>query len=776
MIRLPSIRQMAYRVNVEYCFFIFLVLLINYPYLSGTFVPYHDTLHVFQGFHYFYSHYYFTGEIANWNMYLGLGTNFQQLFVLTPSGYFAMFIGKLLRIENALLLFKWSIVFEQLVMLFGMYRLSRLLFTHSATVIFVCVGAIGSTVWYSQLYWSFRIYYLIPLILYFLFRFFIEKRPIFFWAFGIVSLFSMLGNPPYFGIVLFFICFCIGVVMSLKYIDAWKTIPEISIKNIFAFLLLIILLSAYLTLIVHALRNMSFIAPDRDAAGKTSLDVFLSYGGHIDLKALYHMFLFGWPIHTPWNHAMDNTVYIGLISLFFLVYSFLYVRGIRYLAVLAALIFLIWFSSAGLLATLLYFVPGISLLRHLSLMWGPIKICMLICAGFGLDHYLRAGKRFRPVLIIIIVIFLMDIFAVKYSTFPESWHVTKLCPLISYLRIIVYIVIVYLGLLFCKFISRRNYREVFHLRVTQKEVLIYFCIVAFVFDLLLFQVVAKDVAPNVSKENIGRLYTVRVSYPEFYLERRGSPVSKRSSDAMRLILSIPNTPQINSIIYSFVQFDPLFSKYRKEYTFPPYDHLKSILESRADFMSSGKKILGWHYPKFRLVRKAIFVDTDDEASRIIKNTENLDDIVVLQDILPSVREKEFDVDDSTTEIGTISVLRITANEVCLLVNVKSKYPVWLVYADFYDRTWEAYVNGSVSPIAKAFLAFKAVCVMPGENIVDFSYSKGLMPKMSNIIFFLGFGFGALIVVQTIRTIFSSTSGKYTSKQSQASELKAGIHE
>ena len=60
---------------------------------------------------------------------------------------FIALIGKLLHVENTLILFKLSMVIEELALFIGVYLLAKRLFQHRATIIFICIGAMATTSW-----------------------------------------------------------------------------------------------------------------------------------------------------------------------------------------------------------------------------------------------------------------------------------------------------------------------------------------------------------------------------------------------------------------------------------------------------------------------------------------------------------------------------------------------------------------------------------------------------------------------------------------------------
>lgn len=205
------------RFNVDFPILVLVLVLLNIGYWSRNMWPDKDTIYVFHAFHTFYNNFLFHGELARWFPYgtYGVQSDFWQLCNLTPASYLVGYLGVLCRVEDALLVFKFSVFLEQLMLLLGITLLARELFTFRITRFFVCLGVLASTVWLFKVYWDFRIYYLLPLIMYLLVLFFRAKRGHYMWLAGIVTVFSLVGNNPYFGslyaLILLIFC-CVWVI------------------------------------------------------------------------------------------------------------------------------------------------------------------------------------------------------------------------------------------------------------------------------------------------------------------------------------------------------------------------------------------------------------------------------------------------------------------------------------------------------------------------------------------------------------------------------------
>jgi len=169
---------MKRQINIDFLFLLAYTCLISYPVWNQAVWPGHDTIYHFWSFHIFYNNFYWNGELTRWLPFgtYGIPSDYWQVTALTPASYLTGLLGKLFQFKNSLLLFKASMLLEQWILLLGSYLLLNQLFRNRSATLFVCCGLIGSTFWLYQIHWNFRIYYLLPMILYFLIRFFREER------------------------------------------------------------------------------------------------------------------------------------------------------------------------------------------------------------------------------------------------------------------------------------------------------------------------------------------------------------------------------------------------------------------------------------------------------------------------------------------------------------------------------------------------------------------------------------------------------------------------
>lgn len=89
-------------------------------------------------------------------------------------------------------------------------------------------------------------------------------------------------------------------------------------------------------------------------------------------------------------------------------------------------------------------------------------------------------------------------------------------------------------------------------------------------------------------------------------------------------------------------------------------------------------------------------------------------------------EGECEDRDAMRSLGSIRAVEDRPNETIIIV--ESEAPAWLVIADTYYPGWKAEVNGAPTTIQRANLAFRAIQLQAGENIVRMVYEPGwLLP-------------------------------------------------
>ncbi len=652
-----TIQMKSISLNKDITILFFILLFINLPYFNPAVLPAHDTMHMFSVFHYFYSDFFFNNEIAHWLHYgvYGVESSIDQLTCLQPASYFSFCIGYIFGIENVLLLFKISIFIDQLIFLTGIYLLSRMLFICRSTVYVICIGAICSTVWLIQLGFGFLIYYLVPLIFYYIIRSIIEHKPEFLWVGGILSILSLIGNYVYIAPIYLFTVSIIAFILIVKYKVSWYYIFDISFKNILFFLIFILLSIGYLYFALHLLdfviiyHHMGSSFGGSGDINAFNIKNFLTHGDELIKTFKFPEMVSGMRIYSS-----PVPIYIGILPLFFFLWSVFKVRTRTFIAICSATFVLIGLSSGGILAILLYYVfPGIAFFRHLGHIYGLIKILMLICSGFGLDNFFLNIDKFcffvknskiinrdfsfaKFSLVIFFYIFFIDIF-ISYHFHNFSTHETFDTDIVSSIifgvRILSYlsgIILIYRAIKSSKYLNGFAIKKI-------KLIMI----ICFALDMLSFQLLSYISIPVIDSSIASSLNALKVNELTFQQQRCNSPFNIRQNNILNIIkrkFPYRNVTYYNSA-NSIMQLDKCFPESLDKVLFSI--GMGHLIQVRRERISSDRfsfpvedsfflKSIGCNNPKLRLVSDIIFVDSIYDAMDILKIIDNIDNIVLLR--------------------------------------------------------------------------------------------------------------------------------------------------
>jgi len=755
------------RIDPLFAFLILLTLGINLPYLKSTFFPIVDTLLHFHIFYHFYNELFYHGHIAGWFPYGAFGMPADFLFLLqTEASYFFMAVGALFRITNALALFKGSIVFEQLIFLTGLYLLSRRIFKTKSAAFAVCVGAVACTVWYSQIFFNFLVYYLLPFALFFLISFFEDRRPESLWMCGIVCI-AWTMDGVYGLILCFYLLAFLCVFLSFRHWPAWKSLLTRRRSNLIFLALFLALAGIFIYYRINSLNDLFFTLQGRDAiTKKTDLQTFMTFGGNPQPMHVLWCFLLGWPTYLPnVGCIMDNTLYIGLLPLAFFIWALFHVRSSLFWGVTTLIALLVSFSFGSCVTKAAYYLPAMNMFRHVGLVYSLVKILILLGAGFGWENFWASPKRFRLMSAIVLG---MAILANRCLAFPFGIHsFDPLAPDLKWFDFFIARIAVYSGgLAFAFLLSSTAVRThpLLKMSVSRERILKTSLILCLLFDILSFQRIVWLQAPKLSPEKLRFLDCVAVNRLEYQPQRHWELKTMRQQQAFDLTDQARFPPTLHAVAYNFVQFDPAYPRYRIDYISPG---VQELLHSRSANPKSDPAfypILGIESPKIRLLSKAVFADTQEEAKGLVETASSWDRVAILQDVAPEIRVSDTSFSVNTEINGTVNVTGFSADEVIIDSEVTSPGGAWLVYADAWHPGWHATVNGKEVPIAKAYLAFKAVYLEKGKNIVRFFFGNGWTGAMKVLIGILSILLSLVFIFLFLAILFNTRFIQHLTKK------------
>ncbi|HOY08635.1 MAG TPA: hypothetical protein PLB05_01000 [Candidatus Omnitrophota bacterium] len=764
----PILHRVARPLNRMFAGLSFILLALQLPFLASVVLPVHDTMHIFGIFHAFYNEFFFRGKIMQWfpEVSYGLPTHMNQLMNLSPLSYFAMLAGSLLRIKDVLFLYKLSLCLEAFVFLAGVYKLAGLLFRRKDTVFFVCLSSLGSVFLYAQIFLNFRIVYLFPWALFYFVRFSRERSGAWLWSGGSCLLISLWGSLPYYAVLWLMVLFFLGLPFITRLPGLATRAFSPRGKSILMLALLLALLAIYFFDARHLTYGVTLVSPGRDSqSGQIAVTEFMDYGGRGSLGEIMSSLLFARPFFLSNGSGMDNTVYVGLIPLFFVLWAGVFVRERGFYAFFLVYVVLLLLAVSPLMARLLYAFPGMAYFRHTGLVMGFARLFLIVSAGYGWEHFWKSegwNNRFN-----LAVVFCF-IFLWGGAFFFLLWKNGRFepLPLFSQIRIVLPGVVFFLSLLalaWGKTAVRGRGAGRF------PEAFIVFCLV----DMVLFQVAAYHHLPHLrTPEERGVLSSRFVSKRLFQAERVPRPQTDRSKKAYQLMEEFGKAPQY-TYNDSFYQFDPCFIPVRVDMICPGIEYLYRFNPVLPTVLS------GCHEPKLRLISRATWMAPEqrDRAFRnLVVALERLsvmlpggpqNAIAVLtartrgQLILPAEEAKMgpsgaggAPIELSLEQQRDIRVEEYTSERLLCRARVPVSPGAWMLYSQAYHPGWRASIDGTRVGISQAFGAFMAVFVPEGEHHILFEFNNGAGTVLSYLVAVVGFLAGGILVLLSFRVLLS----------------------
>lgn len=775
--RMLRSRQIFRAVNFDFILLIGFLLLLNIPYFVSAFrfLPAHDSMMHVLNFASIYKEYFFQGDLLSWMPYRLYGSSFDIFFIsaMAPPFYLVMLLGKLTGITDSLWLFKTAVLLEQLVVLVGIYLLTKRIFVRRATMLFVSAGVLAvSAFWGIQITLNFRLYCIVPLLLYLIVRFYDTGSWEYLSSAGLLIMFYYVAGCGLAATVFstfFTITFGGGLYLFhaktlYKRMKSFWKLPSLCL----AFCLVVLTASA-LHFSLSTFYHSVLYTPARDPfTGKINLSTFLTYGSHITPNNLLE-FIYAVP------SSGDQTLYIGIVPLVFLFYALLIPSQrpiFKVLTISTGLFGLFTLSYFSFVAPLSYSIlPVFSYIRHLGLMRAPLKIFLLLLAGFGIDHYLDPSKQkelprrsawWIGIFMILSIIFFDAVaFQGKLPYIPRD----KIAPEFYQFH---FLTIGILGLLlFGMYRSERIGN-----RTIQRLVPI-----CFIVEITSYHYCLLFSSPVTIPEPEKRPYqTIREYVKTHHVQNESLLVKDSVFQAQRMppeqvAQTIEQTvPLLNqywgvrySNLYAAADIDPCLQEYRIDYVTLSIDRLmrarlgipldEPLVEgiplpnvlSPVNGAPTSRglaedpvlmRAIGCQSPKLFLTSQVRVARDLDEAAEMIKTSQDFDTLPVLfsETDVPIELLQQKNVQPSS--LGRLFVTAFSANTLNVNAQVTSPGGGWLMYLDAYHPGWRVTVNGQAREIVTANLAFKAVRLEAGMNEVAFRFTGNGWNKFYLQVFFV----------------------------------------
>ncbi len=703
----------------------FLVLCFSWTFLTGNYIPAHDTLHNFDLFYFFYNQFYTTGHIAQWmpNYTYGLPAGYWQIFAVSPTAYFCMLMGFIFKIPNALFLFNLSFFLENIIFVYGMYLLAKELFLLNSTRLFVCLSATSIHAIIGQSCFGIQIFYIFPLAAFCLLRFMSTKNPTFFWLCGLTVIFGAIGNTLYFPFIWIVALSVLFIGFTLKSTNPLKPLLSLKANNI-ALGALFIFMAACFYLTISELPHFAQMPFRADGKASNSLGMFLTYGDYLDLKKLLTWSIFG----NNWSF------YIGMIPCLFFIYALIKERSRKFFVFLSATVVIACLTFAGIVAVFLYFFPGMSLYRHLGMSYDLLKPLLLICAGFGWEYFFKhhdSKKFFLLLCLPFILIILTDALGISREwlaeistnkallkstlfTFDVSSPLMRLCINAAGLLLVTTLV----------------FKKTKRIEPLAKSILIAVVLLDIAsFEYAIYQNSQSYLLPKSSPYT----YTLNAAPLKYQEQRLMAPLESRPKDAWKLKHGDEAGYIFYASAYSFIGYEPCESSARQD--FVPYRTIDILPIKKLFNPKNGYAIFGCSAPKMRLVSNVIYAPKLGDMLATLTNTD-ITNAVILSDLSFSSAPQSLTNPKPPLD-QHITINHFDSNKVELDVNVPSTHDAMLVYADSYHHGWKAFVDDREVKVNAAYGAFKSIHVPAGNHHVRFEFSNGLRTWCSYFIAFFG---------------------------------------
>ncbi len=733
-------------------------------FLSGADLPANETRHSFQIFQYFYTVFYYYGELARWMPYdaFGLPTYSDQI-ALGPFEIFCMIMGKMLGVTDTLLLYRIASVLDVIPLILGFWLLCGLWFKHPLTWFIVCLSVIMTTFTHTQVFFMYRYYAMIPLTLYCLLRFYRDEKPWLFWSAAVLTVLGFFGNTtdawPTSLILLAFI----QIPLIIKTPSALKSLIRPDKASVLLMSGFIAITALYAILLTSAVDGTLVPSAENDAklsADNAMLNILSIFQYKNPLNVFRMLFSGCMPQMIELEYYAEPIIYAGILPLIMAFLAIGKVRNPAFLSLLvgAGVTLLIALGVIGAIAC--YYFPEINFLHRMGFVWQFERIFIILMAGWGCEYAFErmTSSRFLWAAALLVVAIDLTVTPILGMTLSQSVWSTLLMPFGSFngrhwniplylARTELYILIFIAGaVLLSKRFSEWRPTKNRHLWIGWQCALM----AGLLFDLTTYRRVYFRYDHALTPEAAHHIESSpsMQTKPLAYVDTRQNPkgtndLTQTQRDALDTCTATWGADY--PIMFGVSQIDnwgaPYSDNFRRLRVTRSASSLLDTLNSDFDMIDNPANdkfrfLTGNTAPKLRFVRHAIVCPTEQKAAEELKirSIDELKNTVVLlkpssgsdstQHNLDPNRPAEAPLESDKDAIFEAEVSHFSANRAEFAVKVTGKHGGWLVYADSFTPEWTATVDGASVPVERANLAFKAVWLAPGKHDVCFAYDGG----------------------------------------------------
>ncbi|WP_148208556.1 hypothetical protein [Solidesulfovibrio magneticus] len=737
---------------------------------SGRICIGHDTWQYFSLQYYFLGNAAYFGEIPQWLPHLGLGTE-GSMWYATQGGFVTnilLFIAPLLKNIDFRVIFNTGILFQEIILIVGSWLLCRRFLKSPITIFIVTISLLNSSVWATQYWFNFSFLLALPLSLY-VGHCFLEtaKYRYLFLLFSLIAL-QTQGNLPYFIVVFTLIITVYFILYAFLYKNEFFCFFSLVKVNwrLFAATVGVVLL----LILVYKTSKLGMhwtAVPSRDGSdASVSLHEYLTWGNAFHLSDYLAAF-----VRT--SFSLDWTFYFGYLPIIGFFFAFKSKPSRSALLFSSVTIFIFLTSLGACVSTVLYYLwPFMSMYRHLSLINILNKVFILILAGIGIDGLLfnrlsinKTACRIK--LICVGIVSLVINICIIINLTPElldNWSCQNIFGLAkefasiwtsehyichNLLNVLKVSPLIIEGVVFCMCTLFLVYM-VLTSQPKNKQLYILLTLFVFCLDSCGYRVNQYKKFTFIPEKHLNSAFRLESPFfvRQWWMGEGGAPLLPLG-DKEKLRKEIFETIPLNSskkqwISELFLQSE-LINKDLKivHYSKSLYDFYKLYFSKKEK--DSGKTLyalLAETPPLLRVIGASI-VDR-------IQFYQNPLFLYSLEDVSKKLQEKRFSgeglflfskdksetlADDHMRRIDIdYEILKFSANNIVIQCSSSVPKNTYLYYADGWHPWWKADVNGHPAKIYQANIAFKAVALDPGVNVVSFNFNA---PNM-DIIHFIWF--------------------------------------
>jgi hypothetical protein len=657
-------------------------------------------------------------------------------------------------------IFYAGLFLEELLLLLGVWRLGARFYRTPEAQFFVGLAALGSSIWIDNVYWNHRLIYGVPLVISLVLDALeTGSRWKLFLALSFAGLQSM-GNAPYIPMLsMAAVGLFVTTYIVLQRKQLRRSMPLLRPRPVDVLWLAAMALVAagILLAITRGLGSMTHYHPGRNPDGSVSLDAFLTYPGSAN-PLRYVDLIFG---VTP---STDYSLYCGLFTVLLAIHAFVHRPG-RNVAALAISLLLLLLFSAGYLSWVgmasYYALPPLHFFRYISLAAPLVKLLVILLAGFGMDAFAtprgRRGDAFARTGLALLGLIVLWLTMALLPGRPDA--------LTAFLRVVrdglairddassaPYVV--------AAFVVSIAAAGVFlwRLRPENARLLVPLLLLLHGVDLFRWRV---QVLREESVPLDDALYAMQKVRPLPYIARRtrGDEETDRARAFGPAVFDANPSRTTYDYVDPFVHRDAIWSRYYVTQWSPPVDLLLRARAGRplppdgqipppfGALSEPYAKIVGAGQDKLQ-VFSAAHPATDADLAQFLNFPKFRGDLLFVSAGEAPPLPPDLTKDERLPVVP--KVLEFGATR--LRVEVEAPAEAWLAYADAWHKNWKATVDGVATPVERANLAYKAVRLHPGKNIVEFRFRDPLRTACGVLVALLSLFCGAVAAGWTLNEL------------------------